>query len=1194
MQEFPEIDESQLRPIFDPTVTRQSIMDRTKSAFEKKFPLENDKVRLELDNVGYKGKTQFGISDTKKALMEGRRLSVPLHGDVRLIDKKTGQTLDERKGHLLANVPYMTDRGTFINKGTEYIVVNQSRLRPGIYTRHKDNGELEAHINVKSGTGTGMRMFMEPETGVYRVKVGDSQIKLMPILQKLGVSDDELKASWGPEVFEANRAAADDQAFEKFYDRLVGNRGSAYLRRLREDNAKDMEKTASPISEQDEMWYSALTEAIAKEAEAEISVEDTLREYGFSADPETGHYSLIAKAARVVRFPFSDDNFDDLSGPKTAAVLVPAKKNDFSVAVRMLEEARSRVETNPSQKQKENGNYRMGHVRWNGLDITIENPIGSYRRGTDRHGKEWKTLMKHDYGYVKGTRGKDDDHLDVFLGPHLESEMVFVIDQDNNGNGRFDEHKCVIGCRNQAEAKQLYLDNYQKSWKGFSAITPLTVDEFTWWAYNGDTSKPMSEQHTPKFAADYQGWVGFDLDGTLAYSEDGEFSKDKVGKPIEDMLELARGLVASGARIKIFTARAADKENLPAVEAWLEEHGLGGTEITNVKDPGMRTLFDDRAMRVAKNKGLQGTLSKEHMDYLTGTDKKGTFEGPVLDQLKQLKAFSDKRRYAEKNALARKLISAARDEYFIDSDDGRGIVGITHRPSGFRFHMPAAQMDPSFRAAPPAEQKTAIVKHEGGKWVLYTKDGKKVLGTHASAQGAYKQEYAIQKSQESRQDVAKPAAAMLQMPAAEPVLSYTPPAGAIGGVTLTKLQAHLGDEKVGEVFIRQQPELSHDRITNLFVSDKHRGAGIGRSIMERAIADYGKDRELQLRANPGFSQADAPDQDDLIRFYKTLGFATFDDQGNMKRPAATTNLGGIGSKLGVGPKKAASMLQSPGKTASSREFDIASLASEVMAAVSGNKTASADAKKDLEEVISPEDKIDLVRRQLERMEIDPEISQRNLGRDFGNVGPSALLETSRKLLMINRGEAKSDDRDSKANQTFHSVDDFLEERVLKDAGKVGGNLLGRAGWQGSLKALKVGHFTPQLDGLIVSNSLSQAVPGINPVELMDIHQKITQMGEGGIPSMDAVPMEARNVHISQLGVIDPIRTPESGGVGIDQRIGSYVRKGPNQQLFMPLLDRRTGKRVWRTPSQVYGKTLLFPQRVVMSPGAQTGDNFSGG
>ena len=114
------------------------------------------------------------------------------------------------------------------------------------------------------------------------------------------------------------------------------------------------------------------------------------------------------------------------------------------------------------------------------------------------------------------------------------------------------------------------------------------------------------------------------------------------------------------------------------------------------------------------------------------------------------------------------------------------------------------------------------------------------------------------------------------------------------------------------------------------------------------------------------------------------------------------------------------------------------------------------------------------------------------------------------------------------------------------------------------------------------------MPGINPVELMDIHEKITQIGEGGIPSMDSVPMDARNVHVSQLGLIDPIRTTESGAVGIDQRLGSYARKGPNNQMYFPLTDRRSGKRVWRTASQIYGKTILFPRRIQMGEGPLSG------
>jgi DNA-directed RNA polymerase beta subunit len=223
------------------------------------------------------------------------------------------------------------------------------------------------------------------------------------------------------------------------------------------------------------------------------------------------------------------------------------------------------------------------------------------------------------------------------------------------------------------------------------------------------------------------------------------------------------------------------------------------------------------------------------------------------------------------------------------------------------------------------------------------------------------------------------------------------------------------------------------------------------------------------------------------------------------------------------------------------------------------------------------EKRSMVLEQLGRMEIDPEISMRNLGSEKANMDPDMLADIATKLLKINRGEASVDDRDDKANQTFHSPDDFFEERILKDAGGVRRTLLFKSRYNGSLKGLKPGHFTGQLDGLVIGNSLSQAIGGINPVELFDSRFRVTQIGDGGIGSKDSIPLAARDVHPSQLGVIDPIRSPESGMVGIDQRLSGYARKGPNNQVYFPLIDRKTGKQVWRTPSQIHGKVVMFPK-----------------
>ncbi len=213
-----------LREFGDTASLRQDILDRTKEAFTQKFPMENDQVRIEIDNVDYdQKKTRYNPIDTKKALLSGGRLASPLYGDVTLIDKFSGRPID-KKNVLLANVPYLSDRGTFVIGGNEFTSVNQSRLRAGIYSRKKDNGEFESHINSAPGTGPGMRISMEPETGIYRANIGQATIKLYPVLNALGVKDEDLSRMWGPDILKTNQLAYDKQAVGKFYTKFMGKK----------------------------------------------------------------------------------------------------------------------------------------------------------------------------------------------------------------------------------------------------------------------------------------------------------------------------------------------------------------------------------------------------------------------------------------------------------------------------------------------------------------------------------------------------------------------------------------------------------------------------------------------------------------------------------------------------------------------------------------------------------------------------------------------------------------------------------------------------------------------------------------------------------------------------------------------------------------------------------------------------------
>ena len=149
--------------------------------------------------------------------------------------------------------------------------------------------------------------------------------------------------------------------------------------------------------------------------------------------------------------------------------------------------ARSDVDRNPTEKQKEAGNYKKGHVNIHGFNITIENPKGSYRKGKDKDGKEWKTLMHNDYGYFTRTLGKDGDAIDVFIGPNLNSTKIYPVDQ--YVDGEFDETKIMLGFDSKEQAKSAYLSNYEKDWKGFKYISEIGIDEFKKWLYDGMRQK---------------------------------------------------------------------------------------------------------------------------------------------------------------------------------------------------------------------------------------------------------------------------------------------------------------------------------------------------------------------------------------------------------------------------------------------------------------------------------------------------------------------------------------------------------------------------------------------------------------------------------------------------------------------------------------------------------------------------------
>lgn len=200
-----------------------------------------------------------------------------------------------------------------------------------------------------------------------------------------------------------------------------------------------------------------------------------------------GYYSSFGKGGFIFNTEDEAVNF--------ANSIVSENQTGFQSSI---ETARQEVEQNPTEAQKEAGNYRKGHITIDGYNITIENPKGSERSGTDKDGNKWSVTMNNDYGYIRGTEGVDGDHIDVFLSDNPESGDVFVIDQVNP-DGTFDEHKVMYGFKSALAAKRAYMANYSKDWTGLGNITRVSKEEFKKWVNSSRRkTKPFAEYKNVK------------------------------------------------------------------------------------------------------------------------------------------------------------------------------------------------------------------------------------------------------------------------------------------------------------------------------------------------------------------------------------------------------------------------------------------------------------------------------------------------------------------------------------------------------------------------------------------------------------------------------------------------------------------------------------------------------------------------
>jgi hypothetical protein len=228
------------------------------------------------------------------------------------------------------------------------------------------------------------------------------------------------------------------------------------------------------------------------QAEAEASLERTTAERERLAEANIhGQFDTdIAALDRRIAEQQQALGLVEGDGTRAAPVKVEAPADLHAGAERTAD---------PTPAQAEAGNYRKRHLKWKGLDIAIETEAGQVRTGIGRDGKPWSSVSPAPYGYFKGTRGRDKDQIDLYIGSAPNAPQVFVVDQIDPVTGAFDEHKIVAGARNLTEAVDIYdagfSDGSGPARRG--AVTRLNVPEFKTWLAKGDTTRALAYQ-SPK------------------------------------------------------------------------------------------------------------------------------------------------------------------------------------------------------------------------------------------------------------------------------------------------------------------------------------------------------------------------------------------------------------------------------------------------------------------------------------------------------------------------------------------------------------------------------------------------------------------------------------------------------------------------------------------------------------------------
>lgn len=238
---------------------------------------------------------------------------------------------------------------------------------------------------------------------------------------------------------------------------------------------------------------------------------------------------------------------------------------------------------------------------------------------------------------------------------------------------------------------------------------------------------------------------------------------------------------------------------------------------------------------------------------------------------------------------------------------------------------------------------------------------------------------------------------------------------------------------------------------------------------------------------------------------------------------------------------------------------------------------------------SNEEKDQKIREYFSNTQINPETTLITLGKSFEHVNYDTILQAAKKILQVFNGKEDTDERDNLEFQNVFSVEDILKEVIDKNREAVGKISTKLKSFQPSgnkkedsatLKAIfSPLHFSKPIRNFVTTSTISRLPSQINPMEMMDTAAIITRLGEGAISSETAVPDETRAVNYSYLGTIDPIATPESSKVGIDNRVTISALKGDDNEFYREVINTKTGKLEQHRLIDLYGKVIGLPDPI---------------